>query len=65
MPAAKPQTVHVRILLDAAHSELGRFLPGRDYEVDKKTAEWLLEDPRVAVPVKATGKRETATVDEE
>lgn len=53
--------VHVRVLLDAAHSELGRFLPGREYEVDKQTAAWLLEDPRVAVPVKSAGTRETAT----
>lgn len=50
----------MRVLLDAAHSELGRFLPGREYEVDRKTAEWLLDDPRVAVPVKSSGKTETA-----
>lgn len=62
MPAKSHVTV--RVLLDAAHSELGRFLPGREYEVDKKTAEWLLEDKRVAVPVKTSGKTERATVDE-
>ena len=62
MPTAKSTgNVKVRVLLDAAHSELGRFLPGREYEVDKKTAEWLLEDKRVAVPVKSSGKTETAT----
>ena len=61
MPTKSTGNVTVRVLLDAAHSELGRFLPGREYEVDKKTAEWLLEDKRVAVPVKSSGKTETAT----
>lgn len=63
MPAAKTtaSTVHVRVLLDAAHGDHGRYLAGRDYEVDKETAAWLLEDERVAVPVKSAGKTETAT----
>ena len=62
MPTAKTSgTVHVRLLLDATHGDRGHFLGGRDYEVDKATAEWLLDDPRVAVPVKSSGKTETAT----
>lgn len=63
MPAAKTTSskVHVRLLLDATHGDHGHFLGGRDYEVDKETAAWLLDDPRVAVPVKSAGKTETAT----
>jgi len=63
MPAAKTPAgkVTVRVLLDATHGGHGHFYQGREYEVDKATAAWLLEDERVAVPVKSAGKAETAT----
>jgi len=64
MPTAKTTSgkVTVRLLLDATHGDRGHFLGGREYEVDKATAAWLLEDERVAVPVKgSSAKTETAT----
>jgi len=68
MPAAKTPAggkVSVRLRLDATHGDHGHFIAGREYEVDKATAAWLLEDERVAVPVKASSaKTETATVEE-
>jgi len=67
MPAAKTPAgkVTVRLRLDATHGDHGHFIAGREYEVDKATAAWLLEDERVAVPVKASSaKAETATIEE-
>lgn len=63
MAAAKTTSskVHVRVLLDATHGDHGHFYQGQEYDVDKATAAWLLEDERVAVPVKSSGKTETAT----
>jgi hypothetical protein len=60
-PASSSGGVTVHVLLDATHGDHGHYLSGRDYEVGKATAAWLLDDPRVAVPVKRTGKTETAT----
>lgn len=65
MPAAKTSQVSVRVLLDAVHGDHGHFYQGQTYTVDKATAAWLLEDERVAVPVKSAGKAETAVVDDE
>ena len=62
MAAAKSQSkVRVRVLLDAVHGDHGHFYQGQEYDVDKAAASWLLEDERVAVPVKSAGKTETAT----
>lgn len=53
------------MLLTNAHGDDGIFYGGQEYTVPKAVAERLLEDPRVAVPVRSSGKTEHAVVDDE